>query len=95
MDYGQIDTLNNRIERNNNLDAICDEVLDIVYEKYQKKPKLSMINKEIKRLEGWFYKSDQQYEEIKMFKSARAHLARCGVLTFLELWSYERGITWE
>ena len=87
--YNKIEILNNQIDSYNKKEEIVYTAFDYMYIKLRIVPKAYRIRREVKRLEGHFFK---QTELIKNLNDAALIIDRLGVDSFLDHWKENRGI---
>jgi hypothetical protein len=91
----QIDIMNdNMIENTNRNEENVDMVLEVIYEKYQKLPKMVFIEREIKLLKGKKLKLVDELFLDHLIK-AKSWLMRVTMIEYLDIWTLERHIPYE
>ena len=90
-----IDIMNeNMIENTNRNEEVVDMVLEVIYDKYKKLPKMVFIEREIKLLKGEKLKLIDEIFLDHLIK-AKSWLQRVTMIEYLDLWTYERHIPYE
>ena len=84
----------NMIENTNRNEENVDMVLEVIYEKYQKLPKMVFLEREIKLLKDKKLKLVDELFLDCLIK-AKSWLMRVTMIEYLEIWTLERHIPYE
>ena len=98
MEEVRIDTkemLNAYIDRINKMESICDEVLTVMYFKYQRVPKRNELINEMNMLKKQKELKECDRVFLEMLITANNWFVGVSLNEYLDLWAYDRHIPYE
>jgi hypothetical protein len=95
QEFKSVDNLNAQIDIIKNHEDACDEVLTVLYNKFQRLPRRSEIIREYEFLNAKdnLLKSDEMFKNL-LFDSIN-WLKKIGLKTYLDLWTFENHIPYK